>query len=265
MLGGAGGEPWIVVFARKRPTDLPEDSVTGVEKIDAPLRRIEKMCGRYNLRTPLPVLARQFQFDFDASLGEVGPRYNIAPTQEVLAVRHPRQLVALKWGLIPSWAKDAKIGYSTINACAETVATKPAFRAAFKKRRCLVLADGYYEWLSEGKEKQPFLFEVDGGAPFAFAGLWESCHLPGEQAPRQTFSLITTSANELARVVHNRMPVILDAADYDSWLDAANDDVQSLQTLLRPFAAERMTSRPVSRYVNNARHEGPECVASPGG
>jgi putative SOS response-associated peptidase YedK len=223
------------------------------------------MCGRFNLRTPLPVLATQFRFDFDAAMAEIGPRYNIAPTQEVLAIRHPRQLVALKWGLIPSWAKDAKIGYSTINASAEMVATKPAFRSAFKKRRCLVLADGYYEWLAEGKEKQPFLFEVDGGAPLAFAGLWESCSLPGEQAPRQTCSLITTAANAIAREIHDRMPVILDAQDYDAWLDPANDDVQELQMLLRPFAAERMTARPVSRYVNNARHEGPECVASPVG
>jgi putative SOS response-associated peptidase YedK len=119
-------------------------------------------------------LAKQFQFDLDAAFADVGPRYNLAPSQQVLAVRAPepgakRQLVRPKWGLIPSWAKDAKIAYSTINARADTVATKPAFRAAFKKRRCLVLADCYYEWHTEGKEKQPFLFELDGGKPFALA------------------------------------------------------------------------------------------------
>jgi putative SOS response-associated peptidase YedK len=124
------------------------------------------MCGRYTLRTPMTVLAKQFQFDLGDDFADIVPRYNIAPSQQVLAIRVPepganRQLVRLKWGLIPSWAKDAKIAYSTINARADTVATKPAFRTAFKKRRCLVLADGYYEWHTEGKDKQPFLFELD--------------------------------------------------------------------------------------------------------
>lgn len=125
------------------------------------------MCGRYTLRTPLNVLAEQFLFDVGQA--QAAPRYNIPPTTEVLAVRHPRELAKFRWGLIPVWAKDAKIAYSTINA----VATKPDFRTAFKKRRCLVLADGYFEWLKKGKGKQRYLYEVDGGRPFAFAGLWE--------------------------------------------------------------------------------------------
>lgn len=221
------------------------------------------MCARYNLRSKMSVLARQFQLDLGLEFADIGPRYNIAPSQEVLAIRHPRQLVKLRWGLLPGWAKDAKLAYSTINARADSVATKPAFRAAFKKRRCLVLADGYYEWLTEGKHKQPFLFEIDDGEPFAFAGLWESCTLPGEQAARETCSLITTDANELAREIHDRMPVILDPASYDAWLDPENPDLESLQSLLCPFPSDRMASRPVSTYVNNSRHEGPECLNSP--
>jgi putative SOS response-associated peptidase YedK len=124
------------------------------------------MCGRFTLRTPLTVLAEQFQFDLNDAL-QLTPRYNIAPTQDVAAVKlveGKRQLAMLRWGLIPSWAKDTKIASSTINARADTVATKPAFRAAYKKRRCLVLADGYYEWLRVGNAKQPYLYEVDGGA-----------------------------------------------------------------------------------------------------
>jgi putative SOS response-associated peptidase YedK len=134
------------------------------------------MCGRFTLRTPLNVLAKQFALDLGPLLPGFEPRYNIPPTTNVPAVRlneGTRQLALFKWGLIPSWAKDAKIAYSTINARSDTVATKPAFRSAFKKRRCLVLADGYVEWEKAGKAKLPWLYEVDGGKPFAFAGLWE--------------------------------------------------------------------------------------------
>ena len=190
-------------------------------------------------------------------------RCNIASTQDVAAVRlvdGKRQLALLRWGLIPSWAKDTKIASSTINARADTVAVKPAVRAAYKRRRCLVLTDGYYdEWLRVGKSKQPFLYELDGGKPFALAGLWESWRGTGdkESPPMETCSLLTTDANELARQVHDRMPVILDAADYDAWLNPESSD------LLASFVAERMTAKPVSTYVNNARNEGADCVASP--
>ena len=213
------------------------------------------MCGRYILRTPLNVLAEQFLFE----LGDVQAvaRYNIPPTTEVLAVRHPRELAKFRWGLIPSWAKDAKIAYSTINARADTVATKPAFRSAYKKRRCLVLADGYYEWLKVGKAKQPLLYEVDGGKPFAFAGLWEWWGGPeGENAPVESCTIITTDANELAKQVHDRMPVILHAADYDGWLAGE-------QIPLASFPSDRMTARPETTYVNNVKNQGPECVAEP--
>jgi putative SOS response-associated peptidase YedK len=215
------------------------------------------MCGRFNLRKPMTVLAEQFLFDLGPLAGQAfRPRYNVAPTQSIPAVRldlgGKRELAMLHWGLIPSWAKDRKIAYSTINARGDTVATKPAFRSAYKKRRCLILADGYYEWQKEGKAKLPWLYEVDGGKPFAFAGLWESWQPPGSDA-LESCTIITTDANELASQVHNRMPVILDAEDYDAWLVGE-------QIPLVPFPPERMSATPVSTFVNNARNEGPECV-----
>jgi putative SOS response-associated peptidase YedK len=221
------------------------------------------MCGRFTLRQPLTRLAEQFQFDLDSARvqlpGQLPLRYNIAPSQEVLAVRleeGKRQLVQLRWGLIPSWAKDPKIGYSMINARADTVAAKPAFRTAFKRRRCLVLADGYYEWLRVGKTKQPYLYEIEGGQPFALAGLWESWRgTAGQETPPvESCTLITTEANELAGKIHDRMPVILHPGDYATWLDPETADVGYL---LGQYEAEAMTARPVSTHVNDARHEGP--------
>ncbi len=201
---------------------------------------------------------------FAAELGETqtfDPRYKIAPTQSVLAIRHPRQLVALRWGLIPSWAKDAKIASSTINARGDTVADKPAFRSAFKRRRCLVLADGYYEWLRDGKTKVPHLYEMDDGRPFAMAGLWEWWGGPDGKSPVESCSLITTDANELAAKVHDRMPVILPPEEYDLWLDPEFQDRDKLLSMLRPFPADEMTVRQVSTFVNNARNQGEACVA----
>jgi len=200
------------------------------------------MCGRFNQRTPLTVLARQLHFDLDAAQAW-RPRYNIAPAQEIPAIRlvdGRRQLAMLKWGLVPSWAKDAKI--APINARADCVAAKPMFRSAYKSRRCLVLADGYYEWQRAGKVKLPWLYEVEGG-PFAMAGIWEN----------GTCAVLTTDANSLAAQVHNRMPVILDPADYDAWL-------RGEQIPLVPFPADRMTACPVSTTLNKATNEGPECI-----
>jgi putative SOS response-associated peptidase YedK len=218
------------------------------------------MCGRYTLRTKMNLLLSQFAAEL-AYESEYEARYNVAPTQVVPAVRlgenGSRQLVGLRWGLIPSWSKDAKIAYSTINARADSLATKPAFRSAFKNRRCLVVADGYYEWLKDGKEKQPIYYEVDGGQPFAFAGLWECWPGPlGQNAPVESCTIITTDANELAREVHDRMPAILDAKDYDAWLSC-------IDVPLVPFPAERMTARPVNRWVNNVKNQGEQCVAPP--
>jgi putative SOS response-associated peptidase YedK len=249
------------------------------------------MCGRFTLRTPLTVLVDQFHFDIGNA--QLSLRYNIAPTQDVAAVRlvdGKRELALLRWGLVPSWAKDVKIGASGINARADTVATKPMFRAAYKRRRCLVLADGYYEWLRVGKSKQPYLYEIDGGKPFAFAGLWEQWWGTGspplhrlrsgirfidigsgggrisrpkrdKEAPTlESCTLITTDANELAAKVHDRMPVILEPVNYDAWLDPTKTDVAYM---LAQFPADRMTARPVSTHVNNARNEGPECITPP--
>jgi putative SOS response-associated peptidase YedK len=148
---------------------------------------------------------------------------------------------------------------------AHTVATKPTFRSAFKKRRCLVLADGYYEWHTEGKRKQPFLFEVDGGKPFALAGLWEWWRDPAtpDGPALESCALITTDPNEVGAKVHDRMPVILDERHFDTWLDPTNDDTAKLQKLLATFPAKRMTARQVSTYVSNSRNEGPDCLNPP--
>jgi putative SOS response-associated peptidase YedK len=222
------------------------------------------MCGRFTLRTPQGVLIDQFAAQLAGPL-QLAMRYNIAPTQSIPVVRlhdGQRELTTMRWGLIPSWAKDTKVGFSGINARADTVATKPAFRAAYKKRRCLVLAGGYYEWVTEGKAKLPQLYEIDGGKPFAFAGLWEQWWGADKASddPLESCTIITTDANELARKVHDRMPVILDPPDYDAWLDPANQDVAYM---LDQIPADRMTVRPVSTFVNNARHGGAECIAPP--
>lgn len=220
------------------------------------------MCGRFTLRVPLGLLVDQFLATPSPQL-ELSPRYNAAPTQQIAVVRldeGKRQLTTMRWGLIPFWAKDTKVGFSGINARGDTVATKPAFRAAYKKRRCLVLADGYYEWKAEGKAKLPFLYEVDGGKPFAFAGLWEVWRGPDKDGePLESCTIITTDANKLAANVHDRMPVILDPPDYDPWLDTKNEDVEYM---LDQLPADRMCVRPVSTYVNNVKNQGPECVAA---
>jgi putative SOS response-associated peptidase YedK len=169
------------------------------------------MCGRFTLRTPLSVLVTQFGAQLAQPLQLA---INVCPTQQIPVVRlHEghRELTRMRWGLIPSWSRDLKVGFSNINARADTVASKPAFRAAYKRRRCLVPADGYYEWKTEGKAKIPFLYEIDGGQPFAFAGLWEFWKPgDGEGEPVESCTLITTEPNELAAKVHDRMPVILD-------------------------------------------------------
>src|SRR5437667_6400831 len=191
------------------------------------------MCGRYTLRVSPAELAEIFGV---LQAIEWSPRYNIAPTQMVAAVRagqtSGRELALLRWGLIPSWADNPKIGSSLINARADTVATKPAFRTALKKRRCLIPADGFYEWqaIPGQKTKQPFLIGVRDAPVFAFAGLWEHWTAPDGQ-PLETCTIITTDANELMQPVHNRMPVILDPSDYEHWLDRSRQDAQDVLPL----------------------------------
>ncbi|MGD8725986.1 MAG: SOS response-associated peptidase, partial [Gemmatimonadales bacterium] len=163
------------------------------------------------------------------------------------------------WGLIPSWAKDPTIGNRMINARAETVATKPAFEGAFKHRRCLIPADGFYEWQKTGSRKQPYYIGRRDGSVFAFAGLWERWADEGHD-PIETFTIITTTPNDLLAPIHDRMPVILPTDRYDEWLDPANTETEALQSLLGPAPAADLTATPVSTYVNSPHNEGPECV-----
>jgi putative SOS response-associated peptidase YedK len=219
------------------------------------------MCGRFTQpAASKETLADLFQLSDPPGLL---PLFNIAPTQPVAAVRlnlerGQRELVTLRWGLIPSWADDPKIGYKMINARAETAATKPSFRAAFKSRRCLIAADGYYEWQKLDGKKQPYYIYMKGGKLFAFAGLWERWSPPDGEAV-ESCTILTTDANEFTKPIHNRMPVIVDPADFGHWLDPA-EKPDALQILLRPFPPERMDAYPVSTFVNNVRSKGPQCI-----
>lgn len=222
------------------------------------------MCGRFTLwasQLDLEILFQVLRFATPVP----SPRYNIPPTSSVPVITltdDQRVLDTKRWGLIPSWAKDHKIGYRTINARSETLATKPAFRAAFQRRRCLIPASGYYEWLAGTQPKQPYHIQMQDGAPFAFAGLWETWRGPPTQpleSPLSTFTIITTDANDLTAEVHDRMPVILSPDDYSVWLNPTSD-ADALSELLAPFPSEAMTVHAVSRFVNKVGNEGPECV-----
>lgn len=194
------------------------------------------------------------------------PRFNVAPSQPVpvvrLAPQQPqpqRELVWLRWGLIPSWAKDPAIGNRMINARAETVAEKPAYRAALRRRRCLVAADGFYEWQRTGKRKQPYFIRMRDDRPFALAGLWEAWEGP-DHSSIESCTLLTTEPNELLRPIHDRMPVILAADDYPRWLDPAAEEPGRLAPLLRPYPGGEMVAGPVSTFVNSPANEGPKCI-----
>lgn len=222
------------------------------------------MCGRFTLTVDPAELQALFGLS-EPPPSELGPRYNIAPTQAVAVVANeaPRKLALMQWGLIPSWAKDPKIGNSLINARGETVAEKPAFRAALKKRRCLILADGFYEWRQgEAKAKQPYFIQLKDGRPFAFAGLWEAWKPAGEAAWRRTCTIITTSPNALMAPLHNRMPVILPPEAYAAWLTPGELPTVEALALLQPYPAEAMAARPVSARVNNPRHDAPDLMAA---
>lgn len=217
------------------------------------------MCGRFTLRTPAKEIAQLF----DVTVPDFDPRYNIAPSQDVAAIRfdlekEKREFAFLQWNFVPSWSDEPKTKYSMINARAETVAEKRSFRSAFRKRRCLILADGFYEWQKREGKKQPYYLHMKGDQPFAFAGLWE--HWKGGGDELESCTIIVTEPNELLKPIHDRMPVILDPNDYDQWLDPELSDTERLQKLLRPYRSKEMEAYPVSTLVNKPTNDVEKCV-----
>ena len=219
------------------------------------------MCGRYNLITDAQALVDFFAIEqtlFDASA--VLPRYNIAPSQEVPIVRdtgNGRELTLARWGLVPHWSKEEKPKYSTINARAETVPEKPTYREAFKRKRCLIPATGFYEWAHRGGHKIPHHIRVSEGSLFAFAGLWD--HWAKEGTDFDSCSIIVTQANSIMQPIHDRMPVILNEAQYNTWLNVGHFNRSQLESLLVPYAGA-LEAYPVSRFVNSPQHDDPRCI-----
>jgi putative SOS response-associated peptidase YedK len=219
------------------------------------------MCGRYRLSRRKQIIEEHF--DTSRWDDDWEPRYNIAPTQPIAVIRqHPkepvRQISIMRWGLIPSWARDASIASRTINAKAETAATKAAFRDPIRFRRCLIPADGFYEWVRRGTSKQPFCFEVNDGELFAFAGLWDGWKDSNGKWVK-TCSILTTTPNAVTSTVHDRMPVILDPDNYDLWLDPGMQNVAAVSELLKPYDASLMRCYPTSSRVNNVVNDDAEC------
>ncbi|MGH7194768.1 MAG: SOS response-associated peptidase, partial [Candidatus Saccharimonadales bacterium] len=225
----------------------------------------------FTLRSPGQAVAKHFEL---AETPLFEPRYNIAPTQPAPVVRLTsasgrRVFDWLRWGLVPSWAKDLDIGNQLINARGETLASKPAFRHAFRQRRCLVVADGFYEWQRQGKRKQPFYITAADGSPLAFAGLWERWQSPGagqadkpagEASPIESCTIITTSASECVRALHDRMPVILPRETWTAWLDPAMDDSAALHDLMNRCAVDGLVSHPVDALVNSPANDSSRCI-----
>ncbi len=217
------------------------------------------MCGRYTLSTPVVELVEAF--GFDGSGVELSPSYNVAPGGEIATVLPDgggRGLEMLRWGLVPPWADDPEIGSRMINARSETAPEKPSFRRAFRERRCLIPADGFYEWRREKDGKQPFFVRMKDGSPFAFAGLWESWEGDG-MGPIRSCAILTTAPNRVVGEVHNRMPVIVPPDAYAAWLDPEAEKAE-LVSLLVPYPDDAMEAYPVSRAVNSPRNDGPGCI-----
>lgn len=219
------------------------------------------MCGRFTLTVDPAEL--KDTFDAYTFPSQFAPRFNIAPTQPVLAIPNDAKNRAdfFMWGLIPSWSKDPTIGNKLINARGETIAEKPSFRGGFKYKRCLIPADGFYEWkaLSGAKTKTPYFIHMKDRKPFAFAGLWDEWQSPDGDTVR-TCTIITTEPNDLMAALHNRMPVILHPKDYDLWLDPTPQTPDKLQHLIKPFPTDNMSAYPVSTLVNKPGNDQPECV-----
>ena len=220
------------------------------------------MCGRFTLTVSPDELQAAFP-DFSIP-GDIPPSYNIAPSQPIPVIPNDgeNRLDFYLWGLIPSWTKPEAVGkYNLINARSETAAEKASFKNSFRRRRCLILADGFYEWSKpvRGGRKTPYYFTLTDHHPFAFAGLWENWISP-EGDPLKTACILTTSPNQIIKPVHDRMPVILDPADYQAWLDPREGKPEDFQGLLKPYPGENMVSFPVSTYVNSPKNNSPQCI-----
>jgi putative SOS response-associated peptidase YedK len=219
------------------------------------------MCGRYTLASGPEIIAGVFGVQAPPTLPE---RFNISPSQLVLAVReksgsHQRELVALKWGLVPFWADHPEIGNQMANARSETAAMKPAFRSSFRARRCLIVADGFYEWQARDGKKQPYYIRLKSGQPFGIAGLWDRWDKQ-EGEPVESCTILTCNANEPMMAIHERMPVVIPPESFGVWLNPAEHDVPKLSWLLRPFHPDEMTAYPVSTFVNNVKQDSAKCV-----
>lgn len=218
------------------------------------------MCGRFIIKSDLEQI--QLAFSIDQVEAQVQPSYNIAPTQSIVTVAQrdgQNVLENMRWGLIPVWAKDMSIGSKMINARAESVAEKASFKRPLKSRRCLIVADGFYEWQKEGAKKIPIFIHLKSQKPFAFAGLYDVWKSPdGDWIT--SCAIITTRPNELMEPIHNRMPVILPKTAYKPWLDSSNQDLDELVALLQPYPADKMLAYPVSPLVNSPRNNSPECI-----
>lgn len=217
------------------------------------------MCGRFTLTAEISELQKAFPgVEFPA---QMAPRYNIAPTQPVavIANQNPTQADFFIWGLIPNWTKDSRIGNRLINARAETLIQKPAFRGAYRHHRCLILADGFYEWTQEGKTKIPYLIRLKSKMPFAFAGLWDRWQSP-DGSEILSCTIITTEANETLKAIHSRMPVILSPSAYQAWLETPAEAVRQLDYLLQPYPAAELEAFAVSSLVNNPNYDRIECL-----
>jgi len=218
------------------------------------------VCGRFSQAQIAELDRELFKL---LEIPRLEPRYNVAPTQEVAIVRETgsgnRSISMIKWGLVPHWMKDPSVGARFINARAETAHEKPAFRDAFRERRCLVPTDGFYEWQKIGGAKQPYYIRLAERGVFAFAGLWDRWVSPDGE-PLDTFAILTTRPNDLVTPIHDRMPVILPPTAYDAWLDVAATGPREARDILRPYPSDAMMAIPVSHYVNSPKNEGPECI-----
>lgn len=218
------------------------------------------MCGRFVLKDNIKTLSKNFDFDQDDDV-LFEPKYNISPGQNVPIIikEETRKCAIMRWGLVPSWSNDPLIGFQMINARSETVAQKPSFKNSLRKRRCIVPSNGFYEWKKlDNKTKTPYHIKMKNNKPFGFAGLWDTWNIDGGNLA--TFTIITTSPNELIKPIHDRMPVILKKEDEDLWLNPDIQNSDEVLHLLKPFSSDDMETYEISTYVNNPRNEGEKCI-----